>query len=163
MHYWFFHLEITVIKKMNNLNVFPAHSYLYPRSWFNPILEGIQVTSELRPGCSKQRIKLSSIQWTTSVHYIYIVVSTGHVCFIMDKICPVLFGTDKDLSAIQFINMMANWNYIRFFLSSWSFPIFNFKITFPHFGNILHIRGTKINRHILNTVKSQAFGVNPWT
>ena len=35
MYHWFFHLEVTVVKKMNNLNVCSAHSYLYPRSWFN--------------------------------------------------------------------------------------------------------------------------------
>ena len=32
MYHWFFLFEITVVKKMNNLNVCPAHSYLYPRS-----------------------------------------------------------------------------------------------------------------------------------
>ena len=34
MYHWFFLLEITVVKKMNNLNVSSAHSYLYPRSRF---------------------------------------------------------------------------------------------------------------------------------
>jgi len=33
-----FLLEITVVKKMNNLNVCSAHSYLYPRSRFKQIL-----------------------------------------------------------------------------------------------------------------------------
>jgi hypothetical protein len=32
MYHWFFLLEITVVKKMKNLNVCPAHSYLYWRS-----------------------------------------------------------------------------------------------------------------------------------
>jgi hypothetical protein len=31
MYHWFFLLEITVAKIMNNLNVCSAHSYLYPR------------------------------------------------------------------------------------------------------------------------------------
>ena len=35
MYHWFFLLEITVAKIMNNLNVCSAHSYLYPRSRFN--------------------------------------------------------------------------------------------------------------------------------
>jgi len=34
MYHWFFLLKITVAKIMNNLNVFSAHSYLYPRSRF---------------------------------------------------------------------------------------------------------------------------------
>jgi len=34
MYHWFFLLEITVAKIMNNLNVCSAHSYLYPRSRF---------------------------------------------------------------------------------------------------------------------------------
>jgi hypothetical protein len=34
MYHWFFLLEITVLKIMNNLNVCFAHSYLYPRSRF---------------------------------------------------------------------------------------------------------------------------------
>ena len=34
MYHWFFLLEITVVKIMNNLNVGSAHSYLYPRSRF---------------------------------------------------------------------------------------------------------------------------------
>jgi hypothetical protein len=34
MYHWFFLLEITVVKIMNNLNVCSAHSYLYPRSRF---------------------------------------------------------------------------------------------------------------------------------
>jgi hypothetical protein len=34
MYHWFFLLEITAVKKMNNLNVCSAHSYLYPRYWF---------------------------------------------------------------------------------------------------------------------------------
>ena len=43
MYHWFFLLEITLVKKMNNLNVCSAHSYLYPRSrfkvlvWFPPV------------------------------------------------------------------------------------------------------------------------------
>ena len=32
MYHWFFLLEITVVKIMNNLNVCSAHSYLYPRA-----------------------------------------------------------------------------------------------------------------------------------
>ena len=32
VYHWFFLLEITVTKIMNNLNVCSAHSYLYPRS-----------------------------------------------------------------------------------------------------------------------------------
>jgi hypothetical protein len=35
MYHWFFLLEITVAKIMNNLNVCSAHSYLYPRFQFN--------------------------------------------------------------------------------------------------------------------------------
>ena len=35
MHHWFFLLEITVTKIMNNLNVCSSHSYLYPRYRFN--------------------------------------------------------------------------------------------------------------------------------
>ena len=35
---WFFILEITVVKIMNNLNICPAHSYLYPRSRFTNLL-----------------------------------------------------------------------------------------------------------------------------
>ena len=38
MYHWFFLLEITVVKIMNNLNVCSAHSYLYPRSRFKWIL-----------------------------------------------------------------------------------------------------------------------------
>jgi len=34
MYHWFFILEITVVKKMNNLNVCSSHSYLYPQSRF---------------------------------------------------------------------------------------------------------------------------------
>jgi len=34
VYHWFFLLEITVAKIMNNLNVCSAHSYLYPRSRF---------------------------------------------------------------------------------------------------------------------------------
>ena len=34
MYHWFFLLEITVVKIMNNLNVCSAHSYLYTRSRF---------------------------------------------------------------------------------------------------------------------------------
>ena len=37
MYHWFFLLEITVVKIMNNLNVCSAHSYLYPQSRFNPV------------------------------------------------------------------------------------------------------------------------------
>ena len=36
MHHWCFLLEITVVKILNNLNVFSAHCYLYPRSPFKP-------------------------------------------------------------------------------------------------------------------------------
>jgi len=35
MYHWFFLLEITVVKIMNNLNVCSAHSYLYPQFRFN--------------------------------------------------------------------------------------------------------------------------------
>ena len=38
MYHWFFLLEITVAKTMNNLNVCSAHNYLYPRSRFNWLL-----------------------------------------------------------------------------------------------------------------------------
>jgi endonuclease/exonuclease/phosphatase family metal-dependent hydrolase len=34
MYHWFFLLEITMVKIMNNLNVCSAHSSLYPRSRF---------------------------------------------------------------------------------------------------------------------------------
>jgi len=34
MYHWFFLLEITVVKIMNNLNVCSAHNYLYPRCRF---------------------------------------------------------------------------------------------------------------------------------
>jgi hypothetical protein len=34
MYHWFFLLEITAVKIMNNLNACSAHSYLYPRSRF---------------------------------------------------------------------------------------------------------------------------------
>jgi hypothetical protein len=34
MYHWFFLLEITVVKIMNNLNVFSTHSYLYPQFRF---------------------------------------------------------------------------------------------------------------------------------
>ena len=34
MYHWFFLLKITMVKKINNLNVCSAHSYLYPWSWF---------------------------------------------------------------------------------------------------------------------------------
>jgi hypothetical protein len=37
MYHWFFLLKITVVKIMNNLNVYSAHSYLYPQSRFNYI------------------------------------------------------------------------------------------------------------------------------
>jgi hypothetical protein len=40
MYHWFFLLEITVVKIMNNLNVCSAHSYLYPRSRFKLVLWG---------------------------------------------------------------------------------------------------------------------------
>jgi hypothetical protein len=36
MHHWCVLLEITVVKILNNLNVFSAHCYLYPRSPFKP-------------------------------------------------------------------------------------------------------------------------------
>jgi hypothetical protein len=32
MYHWFFLLEITVVKIMNNLNVWSAHNYVYPRA-----------------------------------------------------------------------------------------------------------------------------------
>ena len=34
MYHWFVLLEITVVKKMNNMNVCSSHSYLYPRCRF---------------------------------------------------------------------------------------------------------------------------------
>ena len=48
-HHWFFLLEITVVKKMNNLNVCSVHSYLYPRSRFKQewyLLETTKARSE---------------------------------------------------------------------------------------------------------------------
>jgi hypothetical protein len=36
--HWYFILEITVVKIMNNLNVFSAHSYVYPLSRYKQIL-----------------------------------------------------------------------------------------------------------------------------
>ena len=39
VYHWFFLLEITVPKIMNNLNVCSTHSYLYPRSRFNEICD----------------------------------------------------------------------------------------------------------------------------
>jgi hypothetical protein len=35
MYHWFFLIEITVVKKINNLNVCSVHSYLYPQFRFN--------------------------------------------------------------------------------------------------------------------------------
>ena len=46
MYHWFFLLEITVVKIMNNLNVCSAHSYLYPRSRFK-IISVYAVTFEM--------------------------------------------------------------------------------------------------------------------
>jgi hypothetical protein len=34
LYHWFFLLDITMVKKMNNLNDCSAHSYLYLRSRF---------------------------------------------------------------------------------------------------------------------------------
>jgi len=46
IYHWFFLLEITVVKIMNNLNVCSAHSYLYHRSRFKTSMKISKEESE---------------------------------------------------------------------------------------------------------------------
>ena len=50
IYHWFFLLEITVVKIMNNLNACSAHSYLYPRSRFT--WKTLAIFKELKFKCS---------------------------------------------------------------------------------------------------------------
>ena len=45
MYHWYFLLEITVVKIMNNLNACSAHNYLYARSWFKQF----SIINDLKP------------------------------------------------------------------------------------------------------------------
>jgi hypothetical protein len=70
--------------QLNCNNVAPVTNLCLGRATTRSHSSGVEV-SRTR---SKQWIKLSSIQWTTSVHCIHVVVqklSTGQICFILDN------------------------------------------------------------------------------
>ena len=67
MYHWFFLLEITVVKIMNNLNACSAHSYLYPRSRFKE-KEHVQIISDLQWNMSSVSV-INSALIRSSVSY----------------------------------------------------------------------------------------------
>jgi hypothetical protein len=86
MYHWFFLLEITVVKIMNNLNVCSAHSYLYPRAIYTHGL-GLRIavtySRETRSEYYKNHFENSNFwgMWHGHVTYSFInmlLISTGN-------------------------------------------------------------------------------------
>jgi hypothetical protein len=108
MYYWFFLLEITVVKIMINLNICSAHSYLYPRSRFNrkDKSQGLDLNvwrkshNRLQVFLPMKRSVLLKIIFFISLNYLDH-INVGHVTYsfrIMLFISTVIFDDNQYIS-----------------------------------------------------------------